>query len=102
MINETPNKYFPKDVHTTHLWFNQYLPSDIARRRAVQRGRFDANRTDWASSGWRGLGFYELVEPLGRFRLVPEQNAIRHRLLTFVGLPASLFDPYPTWVLQKV
>lgn len=101
MISETPNKYFPKDVHTTHLWFNHMLPSRAAYRRAIRNGRFDPARTDWVGSGWRGLGFYEMVAPLGQYRLLPEASKGRHRLLTRVGLPASLLDPYPTWVLQK-
>jgi ubiquinone/menaquinone biosynthesis C-methylase UbiE len=28
IINETPNKYFPKETHTTGLWFNHWLPRD--------------------------------------------------------------------------
>jgi len=101
MVNETPNKYFPKEVHTTHLWFNHCLPSRIAHRRAVRRGRFPATRTDWISSGWRGLGYYELTRSCPGYRLVPENSGVRHRILGRLGLPASLLDPYPTWVLRK-
>jgi len=101
MISETPNKYFPKEVHTTWLWFNHWLPREVARRRAVRRKRFDASRTDWDSSGWRGLGYFELVRGLASYRLVPERTRLRHRLLSMVGLPASLIDPGPIWVLQK-
>lgn len=101
MINETPNKYFPKEVHTTSLWFNHWLPPRLAYRRAVRRRRFDASRTDWDSSGWRGLGYFELVEPIHGYRLVPERARFRHRLLGLAGVPASLVDPYPTWILQK-
>lgn len=101
MVNETPNKYFPKEIHTTSLWFNHWLPREMAHRRAVRRGRFDARRTDWDSSGWRGLGYFELVNPISGYRLIPERGRLRHRLLTMVGVPASVFDPYPTWILQK-
>jgi hypothetical protein len=101
MISETPNQYFPKDVHTTSLWFNHWLPRDLAHRRAVRRGRFDRSRVDWNSSGWRGLGFFELVRPIGGYRLIPEKSRLRHRILTMIGLPASLLDPGPIWILQK-
>jgi SAM-dependent methyltransferase len=102
MINETPNKYFPLEVHTTSLWFNHWLPRRLAHRRAVRRGRFDANRGDWDSSGWRGLGYFELVRAIRGYRLASEQTKLRHRLLSRLGLPSALVDPYPTWVLQKV
>jgi SAM-dependent methyltransferase len=102
MINETPNKYFPKEVHTTSLWFNHWLPRRLAYQRAVRSRRFDPNRTDWDSSGWRGLGYFELVAPIGNYRLISERTRLRHRLLAAVGLPASLIDPYPTWILQKM
>jgi hypothetical protein len=101
MISETPNQYFPKDVHTTSLWFNHWLPRGLAHRRAVRRGRFDRSRVDWNSSGWRGLGFFELVRPIGGYRLIPEKSRLRHRILTMIGLPASLLDPGPIWILQK-
>lgn len=102
IINETPNKYFPKEMHTTGLWFNHWLPRVTARRRAVRLGRFDPQRMDWSSSGWRGLGYFELISALGNYQLIPENSKIRHRLLTSLGVPASLFDPYPSWVLRKM
>ncbi len=101
MISETPNKYFPKDVHTTDLWFNHWLPRELAHRRAVRRRRFDVSRTDWNSSGWRGLGYFELVRSLRGYRLVPEHTRLRHRLLAMLGLPASIIDPGPVWVFEK-
>ena len=101
VVNETPNKYLPRDVHTTGLWLVPWLPRTVARRYAVLRGRYPADG-DWATSGWRGLGYRELVAPLaGGFRLVPERARPRHRLLSALGLPASLLDPYPTWILRK-
>ena len=36
MVNETPNKYFPKELHTTSLWFNHWLPRELAHKRAVR------------------------------------------------------------------
>ncbi len=101
-VNETPNKYFPIDLHTTGgLWWVPWLPRNWARRYAVWRGRWSEDR-DWDSSGWRGLGYLELVQTLSRYQLVPEMTRFRHRLLHFFGLPAGLIDPYPVWVLQKL
>ncbi|HET6232063.1 MAG TPA: class I SAM-dependent methyltransferase [Longimicrobiaceae bacterium] len=101
MVNETPNKYLPKDVHTTGLWFVPWLPAETARRYAVRRGRFPADG-HWPSSGWRGLGFREMVDALGSpYTLIPETSRPRHRALTRLGLPASLLDPYPNWLLRK-
>jgi|RhiMetdeSRZDD1v2_1073273.scaffolds.fasta_scaffold07280_9 cyclopropane fatty-acyl-phospholipid synthase-like methyltransferase len=101
MISETPNKYFPKEVHTTSLWFNHWLPSGLAHWRAVCRRRFNPNRLDWDSSGWRGLGYFELVKPIRGYRLVPEQSRFRHHLFSMIGLPSSLLDPGPIWIFQK-
>ena len=101
LVNETPNKYLPRDVHTTGLMWVPWLPREAARRYAVLRGRYRADG-DWESSGWRGLGFYEMVRALPTpYELVPEASRPRHRLLTRLGLPASLLDPYPTWLLRK-
>lgn len=101
IVNETPNKYFPVDVHTTGLWFVPWLPRDVAHRYALWRGRFSPT-AHWASSGWRGLGFYEMVGALETpYEYIPERSRWRHRVLTRLGLPASLVDPYPTWILRK-
>lgn len=102
IINETPNKYFPKEMHTTGLWFNHWLTKQLAYRRAIRRGRFAQERTDWDSSGWRGLGYLELTHAIsGPHTVLPEHSSWRHRLLTGLGLPASILDPYPMWLLRK-
>jgi SAM-dependent methyltransferase len=101
VISETPNKYLPLDYHTTRLWGVPWLPKRLGRAYAIWRGRYDRKR-DWDHSGWRGLGYYELVGAIEGYRLVPESSAPRHRWLSRLGLPASLLDPYPCWVLQKV
>lgn len=100
IVNETPNKYLPRDYHTTRLWFVNWLPRKVAFWYAVWRGRFKSTG-DWDHSGWRGLGFYELTAHLRDFVYLPEASRLRHRLLTRVGLPASLIDPYPTLVFRK-
>lgn len=102
IVNETPNKYLPVDYHTTKLAWVPWLPSAVARRYAIWRGRFSPT-ADWASSGWRGAGYYEIARAFpGRYRYLPEQSRLRHRLLTRIGLPASLLDPYPTLIFQKL
>jgi SAM-dependent methyltransferase len=105
-VSETPNKYVPLDQHTTGLWGVPWLPSGLARAYAEWRGRWGERREaecPWIYSGWRGLGYRELTSGLGGgYRLIPEDSRTRHRVLTRLGAPASLLDPYPTWVLEKV
>ncbi|HYV98271.1 MAG TPA: class I SAM-dependent methyltransferase [Gemmatimonadaceae bacterium] len=101
MVNETPNKYIPLEMHTTGLWFNHWLPRDVAHRRAVRNRRFDAERKDWHSSGWRGIGYYELVESLTNHELIERPSRMRHRALSFLGLPGQIIDPWPIWVFRK-
>jgi SAM-dependent methyltransferase len=102
-INETPNKYLPWDYHTTGgLWFVPWLPSGVARRYAIWRGRYKPGE-DWAHSGWRGLGYYELTRAIpGRFRVEHERSRVRHRVFRKLRLPAGLIDPYPTYVIRKL
>jgi SAM-dependent methyltransferase len=102
IISESPNKYLPKDYHTTGgLWFIPWLPSRLARRYAVWRGRFGKGK-DWVTSGWRGVGYYEIVSGFSSpYKLLPERTRSRHMILTKLGLPASLLDPYPILVFQK-
>lgn len=102
MINETPNKYFPKESHTTNLWFNHWFPESTAYKRAIRRKRFSMERKDWKYSGWRGLGYLEIATVISRYQLVPENSRLRHRILSKIGLPSSIFDPYPTWVFRKI
>jgi SAM-dependent methyltransferase len=103
IINESPNKYYPQDRHTTRgLWGIPWMPSKLARRYAIWRGRF-REEADWATSGWRGIGYYEIAASLSPpYRLINEDSRLRHRLLTRLGLPASLVDPYPTFIFEKL
>lgn len=102
IVNETPNKYFPIDKHTTGLWFVPWLPSLAARRYAIFRNRFSRNQ-DWNTSGWRGISYYEIVKGLdSAYKYLPEEERIRHKILSFVGLPSSLIDPYPLFIFEKM
>jgi len=102
MIIETPNKYFPKEIHTTNLWFNHWLPKSLAYKRAIRLKRFALERKDWNSSGWRGLGYFEVVAAISKQMLVPECSQLHHRIFHALGIPASIIDPYPTWIFQKI
>jgi SAM-dependent methyltransferase len=102
-VNETPNKYLPLDYHTTKLWGVPWMPEGLAFRYSRWRGRYPKPWEKWRYSGWRGLGYFELVGalPRGGYRLLPERTTRRHRILSALGIPASLLDPYPAWLLQR-
>jgi ubiquinone/menaquinone biosynthesis C-methylase UbiE len=102
IINETPSKYLPIDLHTTGgLWWVPWLPKGFARRYAIWRGRFKAD-SDWDHSGWRGVGYYEIADALeSPYCFIPETSHWRHRLLTKIGLPSGLLDPYPLLIFKK-
>jgi 2-polyprenyl-3-methyl-5-hydroxy-6-metoxy-1,4-benzoquinol methylase len=100
-VNETPNKYLPWDFHTTGLVLVNWLPSAIARRYSLWRNKF-SGAEDWDHSGWRGLGHYELTHAIpGPFSIELEMTRFRHRALAAIGLPSSLLDPYPTFIIRK-
>jgi len=102
LVNETPNKYLPADFHTLHLPLTNWLPSSVAHRIGVLAKRFRADRDDWAYSGWRGMGYYELIGALRKpYTVQHETSRPRHRVLRAVGLPAALLDPYPCYVIRK-
>jgi len=102
IVNETPNKYLPWDFHTTNLPLVNWLPKPLARLVAIRTGRFSADQ-DWDHSGWRGLGYFELVRAIpGPYRVTHELTRPRHRLLRALKLPASLLDPYPIYVVTKL
>jgi ubiquinone/menaquinone biosynthesis C-methylase UbiE len=102
IVNETPNKYLPWDFHTTGLPLINWLPKPMARTVAVAAGRFRADQ-DWDHSGWRGVGYYELVRAIpGPYRMTHERTRVRHRVFRALGMPASLLDPYPTYIVRKV
>lgn len=102
LVNETPNKYLPVDFHTLHLPLTNWLPSSLAHWVGVKTGRFRADRDDWIYSGWRGMGYYELVSALEPpFTVEHEMTRGRHRIFRALGLPSALLDPYPCYVIRK-
>ncbi len=100
IINESPNKYLPKDIHTTGLWFVPWMSKGLASRYALWRGKWSNDR-DWDSSGWRGLGYFELTSAISHFVDESPRTRLRHRLLGAVGFSPQILDPYPTFVLRK-
>jgi 2-polyprenyl-3-methyl-5-hydroxy-6-metoxy-1,4-benzoquinol methylase len=102
IVNETPNKYLPIDFHTLNLPLTNWLPSSLAHRVGTLFGRFDPMRTDWSSSGWRGMGYWEFVNAIpGPFVMEHEMTRGRHRLFRTLGLPSGLIDPYPVYRARK-
>jgi SAM-dependent methyltransferase len=101
IINETPNKYLPFDFHTTKLPLIPWLPSGVAHFAAEKLGRLRHVNDPWPASGWRGLGYFEMVAPIADYTLIPERANGRHRILAMLGIPASILDPYPLWILRK-
>jgi ubiquinone/menaquinone biosynthesis C-methylase UbiE len=102
VVNETPNKYLPVDFHTLHLPLTNWLPSRVAHWIGVKTGRFNPERTDWKYSGWRGMGYYEFTKCLSRPYTVDHETAnLRQRILRRLGLPSTLLDPYPCYVVRK-
>jgi SAM-dependent methyltransferase len=102
IINESPNKYLPVDFHTTNgLWLLPWMPKSLARRYAILRGRFRQEK-DWSSSGWRGIGYWEVARGLTSFALIPETTRFRHKVFRALRLPPNLLDPYPTLIFRKL
>jgi hypothetical protein len=102
MVRETPNKYLPADFHTLFLPFTNWLPSSLAHRIGVGVGRFNPERKDWESSGWRGMGHYEFVSAIpGPYVMEHEMTRPRHKLLRAIGLPSGLLDPWPVYLVRK-
>lgn len=101
IVNETPNKYIPKDFHTTGLWLVPWIPKQMACRYAIWRGRWTEQRV-WDSSGWHGLGYFELTRAISHFVDESPRTRRRHRILSALGFSPQILDPYPTFVLRKL
>lgn len=101
-VNETPNKYLPYDVHTLHLPLTNWLPSQVARWVGTITGKIRHVKDPWDYSGWRGLGYYELMGAISSpCRVDHEMTRTRHRVFAALGLPAGLIDPYPVYGIWK-
>jgi SAM-dependent methyltransferase len=66
-LDETPNRFWPQDFHTTGLWWVPYLPLGLARRYAIARGRApaDVTRDRLVADGIRGGSYWEIARALG-------------------------------------
>jgi hypothetical protein len=75
-IFDTPNRVFPKDLHTTQVWFIGWLPERLARHYAIWRRRFDAKQ-DFRRYGAIGLSRSEIdrLFPSDAWRVTYEKTA---------------------------
>ena len=69
IVNETPNRWWLKDGHTTGLWGLPYLPKSIAQRYAMlfSKQYTRAQLLDWdymISQGIRGVTYSEIASAL--------------------------------------
>jgi len=53
-IFDTPNRAYPRDGHTTQLWFVGWMPEFIARVYSILRRRFDRSK-DFRRYGGNGI-----------------------------------------------
>lgn len=67
-INETPNRLWPRDRHTTGLWWVPYMPLRLAVRYAVVRRALPAGATPNGAldEGICGCTYWEISASLGR------------------------------------
>ncbi len=68
LISETPNRLWPKDHHTTGLWWVPYMPPRLARRYAIWRSdRVTPDQTleQLIADGLRGVTYWEVRRALG-------------------------------------
>jgi ubiquinone/menaquinone biosynthesis C-methylase UbiE len=65
-ICETPNRLWPKDSHTTGLWFVPAMPLSLARRYAIARRKVPAAASlEWLlAEGMRGVTYWEVMSAL--------------------------------------
>ena len=105
LIAETPNKYFPVDVHTTGLPLIPWLPEKVAHAIGRRWGRnrdWYSTRDKWRGSGWRGMGYYEMAGAIpGKFACEHIDCRPRHGRLRRMGLFPGLLDPYPIYAIRK-
>jgi hypothetical protein len=77
------------------------MPKEFARAYAIRRGKWGEER-ERESSGWRGMGYFELISGLPRFVDESPRTRLRHRIFKFLGFSPQILDPYPTIVLRKL
>ncbi len=74
-IFDTPNRAYPRDSHTTQLWFIGWMPEFIAREYSILRRRFDRNQ-DFRRYGGNGVSRNRIDElfPPKSWRLSYEKS----------------------------
>jgi SAM-dependent methyltransferase len=75
-IYDTPNRLFPYDGHTANLWLSTWMPTPLARRYAIWRGRMGAD-SEFLRRGGVGVSRRTLERLVDRtqFRQVYEKSA---------------------------
>jgi 2-polyprenyl-3-methyl-5-hydroxy-6-metoxy-1,4-benzoquinol methylase len=80
-IFDTPNRIYPKENHTTELWFAGWLPEPVARVYAVRRGRIRATE-NFRRRGGNGISRRALdrLFPSSRWHLSYEKSVDEIRM----------------------
>ena len=66
IITGTPNCLYPKDYHTTGLYFIPWLPSKLASKYAVLRGKWEKGK-DLDYAGRKGANYWQIIKWLKGF-----------------------------------
>jgi len=110
IITGTPNLLYPKDYHTTGLYFIPWLPSKIANKYAVFRGKWVKGK-DLDYAGRKGANYWQIIRWLKGFdfEVLNRQNGFTSVYLKNHNRLKSLkrkilFKPYEIseWVLTTI
>jgi SAM-dependent methyltransferase len=110
IITGTPNLLYPKDYHTTGLYFIPWLPSKLASKYAVFRGKWEEGK-DLDYSGRKGANYWQIRNWLKGFdiEILNIQPGFTSRYLKNHKRLNSLkrkilFKPYEIseWILTQI
>ena len=88
VILETPNRLWPKDIHTTGLWFLPYLPPRVACAYAKLMNAENRTHTfeELLGMGIRGATYWEIVGPIKDDTLIEMNSKVRETVDRFFPL----------------
>lgn len=77
LILETPNRLWPKETHTTNLWFISWLPLRLAKYYASFSDSISCKESleELIAKGFRGATYWQIVNPIQDKTLI-EMNKI--------------------------
>lgn len=103
MVLETPNKWWPKDTHTTGLWFINYLPLRMACTYARLLNNELRNDTVdiLLSKGIKGATYWEIVSPLKGDDLIEMNRGLPQKVEEIFPLSASKNQRFLFRALKK-